>query len=789
MKFHPAFTVALSLLLAPPSRSEEPVKRWEVMDYGHFLSASFDNARGENTLTGKGCAANKAIAVELGKDEGALLFDTETLRMAGGWTGGWVRRQGVAFDGKHGPNPAPPEGAAIYFENNPGPGWSKGADFTDPRALPQGPGAAKVPFGPLPRAWAKYRGLYRAGAEVVFSYSVGNALVLEHPALEKVGDLSVLTRTFQITAEGAGASVKLADVPEGAELIVNEGRAVIASAEANSPAGMTVVGVAGLPAGAKLATEGGFLSLTLPRLTKGLAFKVVYARGASADGAKLGDAVKGAGAPTDLDPLTHGGPAQWPETVTTKGSLAKDETAAYVLDTVGVPLENPYKSWMRIAGLDFFADGRAAICTWSGDVWIVSGLDRELQNVTWKRFAAGLFQTLGLKIVDGQIYALGRDQITRLVDLNGDGEADSYENFNNDVQVTPGFHEFAFDLQTDPEGNFYFSKGGPVNPGGRGWGPLSDHNGCLFKISKDGTKFEVFATGLRAPNGIGVGPKGEVTTGDNQGTWVPVDYLHFVKQGDFIEVPDLAHRGETPPDAFSPHLCWLPYNVDNSNGGQTWVTSDRWGPLLGNLLYLSYGKCLLFNVLQERVNGVAQGGVVAFPFKFDTGAMRGRFNPADGQLYVTGLKGWQTAASKDSALQRVRYTGKAVNLPNELHVTDQGIHITFTSPLEPNAAGDVGNYAIEQWNYRWTKEYGSLEYKISDPEEKGHDTVEIKSVKVSDDRKSVFLEVPDLKPVMQEKITMNLQAEDGSALPKEILHTINVVAPEDHPGTTYVSRP
>ena len=98
-----------------------------------------------------------------------------------------------------------------------------------------------------------------------------------------------------------------------------------------------------------------------------------------------------------------------------------------------------------------------------------------------------------LKIVDDQIYVLGRDQITRLHDIDGDGEADFYENFNNDVQVTSNFHEFMFDLQTDSQGNFYFLKGGPVNPGGRGWGPLSDHHGCIFKVSADGQKFEDLA--------------------------------------------------------------------------------------------------------------------------------------------------------------------------------------------------------------------------------------------------------------------------------------------------------
>ena len=43
--------------------------------------------------------------------------------------------------------------------------------------------------------------------------------------------------------------------------------------------------------------------------------------------------------------------------------------------------------------------------------------------------------------------------------MNDDGETDFYENFNNDAQVTEHFHEFAMDLQTDKQGNFYYMKG------------------------------------------------------------------------------------------------------------------------------------------------------------------------------------------------------------------------------------------------------------------------------------------------------------------------------------------
>ena len=771
------FTCSAAALLAVSiAQAQEKPKKWEMMDYGRFFSATFNNTLGKPTFVKQGCAANKAIVIKLGTDgNAAMLFDTDLLRMAGGWTGGFFKAKGVAFDGGHGPNPQPPEKAEMYFETNPtGPGWSKGADLNDPRTLPTGPGAATIPFGPLPHDWAKYKGLYLHGDQVVLAYTVGATPVLELPGLETAGDQTFLTRSLNVLGKGEGSTLVLADLPEGSEPALENGAVVVHKGDA-----AMVIGAAGLPAGAKLEVmQASRVVLTIPAFTAGDAFKIAFWKGAAADAAGAEASVSKLAKTESLTALTKGGPAHWTQDVTVKGELANEtEQGPYVVDHIGLPVENPYKSWIRVGALDFFSDGRLAFTTWSGDVWIGKGIDARLENITWHRYATGLFQPLGLKIVDDQVYVLGRDQITRLHDLNNDGEADFYECFNNDVQVTPGFHEFTFELQTDPQGNFYFAKGGPVNPGGRGWGPLSAHNGCLFKVSKDGEKFEVYATGLRAPNGIGVSPTGEVTTGDNQGTWVPVDYIHYVKQGDFIEVPDLAHR-DPVPDQLPTHLCWIPYDTDNSNGSQLWVTSDKWGPLKGRMLYLSYGKSSLFNVLEETAGDVRQGGVVRFPLKFQTGIMRARFNPVDGQLYAGGLRGWQTNGSKDGAIERVRYTGAPVTMQTSLRVTNRGIHIGFSNPIEAASAGNAENYSIEQYNYHWTKDYGSAEYKPSAPDQKGRDPVEIKSVRLSDDRKEIFLEVPGLKPVMQMRIKMNLKADDGSAVADEIGNTINVVPEE-----------
>ena len=815
----------------------KPLPKWEAMDYGRFLSASIDNTQGKSPFDQKGCAANKAVLVNLGNRDAGYAFDTETLRGAGAWTGGWMKTKGVAFDGAHGPNPGPAVGAKVYFETNPGPGWSFNGTFNETRTLPKGPEGvmAKIPLGPLPREHAKYLGLYLHGDRVVFAYSVGAAEVLESAEMEKVGDVVVLSRSFTVTKGELDASVRLLDLPYGGKVDLADGANAIVRVELplppeqpakkadpkakakvakNAPAvvkpadELTTVTVNGLPAGSILSNKGNFLSLKLAKVAAGASFKVSFAHGAINAGDVLRRVTSKVAPATDLRAFTQGGAARWTQEVVTEGVLGETDQAKqaeslkgrieaeqdaaqkqalkdqlsellaspYVVDTVTVPSDNPYGSWIRVGAIDFFKDGRIAFATWSGDVWIGKFADDKLSKITWRRFATGIFHGLGLKIVDEKIYVLGRDQITILHDLNHDGEADFYQNFNNDVQVTSNFHEFTFDLQTDSQGNFYFLKGGPVNPGGRGWGPLSDHHGSIFKVSPDGRKFEVHATGIRAPNGMCVGPNGEISNGDNQGTWVPVDYIHYSKPGDFIEVPDLAHR--TPaPTKYSPHLCWVPYDIDNSNGTQIWVPANqgKWGPFEGRMLYLSYGKSSLFAVLQERVGDVAQGGVVKFPLKFATGLMRARFSPTDGQLYVAGLKGWQTNGVKDGAIQRVRYTGKSVTMQEALHVSKKGITVRFTGALDKKSAADPQNWAIEQYNYLWSSAYGSETYKVSKPEEKGSDQVPIQSVKVADDGKSVFLEVAGLQPVMQMRIKMNVKAVDGSRVPDDVAHTINVV--------------
>ena len=232
---------------------------------------------------------------------------------------------------------------------------------------------------------------------------------------------------------------------------------------------------------------------------------------------------------------------------------------------------------------------------------------------------------------------------------------------------------------------------------------------------------------------------------------------------------------EPIPTEMDPPFVWMPMNVDNSPGGEVWVPSgNKWGPLGGQMLHLSYGHCILYNVLLEPVGDQMQGAVVKLAGKFPSGIMRGRFSPKDGQLYMTGLNVWQSDAAKFGCLSRVRFTGKSVAQPIGIKTSKSGISIAFTGELDATAA-DKENWSVERWNYKWTGQYGSKDFSVADPTKTGKDLVLIDAIKLSPDKRTVALDLPDMSPANQVKITYRIKSADGKALSNEIYQTIHQI--------------
>lgn len=715
-------------------------------DHGRILAAAMEVAphklKDTTNLADTTNYVFRGRIITLNKEKTVhLCFDTEHMRVAGAWVGKYP-----AY--KADKNMGPTLEGTMLFATKPGPGWAKEKNWKDPREHPE---------GPLPRNWAHYKGICQQPP--ILQYTVGATEVLEMPGCVEVGDHVAISRTFRLDptvtrpsillCEEAGAknlkSEASFDASECAQLVIGKERIVAAALDA--------------PKGSTWEVAAGRVMLHLPPLPKGGWFRVIQARLPEDRVKDFDKLLRAAGDLADPARLTSGGDIRWKETFVTKGTLSTSKDEPYVVDLIDIPEDNPIGASIRFAGLDFFPDGRCALCTWDGDVWIVSGLDDKLDKITWKRFAAGLQQPLGLKIIEGVIFTAGRDQITRLHDLNNDGEADYYENFNNDPALTLQRHEFVMDLQTDKEGNLYYCRSGHYITS------ATDANCCIYKLSPDGKKIEVIARGFREPNGLGIGPDGTITVGDNEGNGIPQTPLYHIQPGRFY-----GYTPQPKPGAVGGSwkytekpIVWLPKNVDRSAGGQVWVTGDKFGPLKGQMLHLSYGHCVLFNVLLDRKGEPWQGAVWKLPCTFQSGIMRARFSPSDGQLYLCGLRGWDTTSTKDGQFCRVRYTGKKVPMPVGLQVTEKGIDVTFTDPLDRKSAEDDQNWAGE-----WSDPIGKTSTRI-----KGKEEMPISGVRLSEDGKTVSVDLEKVLPASNYTLQYRVLAAEGTRISGRLDGTIH----------------
>ena len=473
-------------------------------------------------------------------------------------------------------------------------------------------------------------------------------------------------------------------------------------------------------------------------------------------------------APADTHPLGHlvkGGPPQWPQVLTTTGT--RGTGSPYAIDTIAPPFDNPWGALMFFGGHDFYSNGDAAICTIQGDVWRVSGLDGDLEQVRWRRVAAGLNQALGLVVHDDVVYVLCGDQLTRLDDTNDDGEADFYACVTNRFEPSGG-HNFKCGLERDDEGNFF----------------TASHQGVL-RISPDGKMLDVLAVGFRNPDGLGLLPDGTLTVPLSEGEWTPASAICEVRQkpGEPPAKPVPNFQG-TPPAL---PMVYLPRGLDHSSGGQVFISSDRWGPLGGQLIHFSFGACTHFLVLRDEVAGRPQGAIVPLVGDFKSGVHRGRFSPKDGQLYVSGMNGWHVYGVDDGCFQRVRYTGGLVQQPIGFRTHRNGVLLRFSAPLDRAVAGDAASHFAQCWNYRYGPAYGSPEFSPSHYGTVGHDPLAIRSATVLSDGQSLFLEIPDLQPVNQ----LHLQVTVAPDTTRDVFATVHALAEpfQDIPNYREVTRP
>ncbi|MEI8213395.1 MAG: plastocyanin/azurin family copper-binding protein [Planctomycetota bacterium] len=461
--------------------------------------------------------------------------------------------------------------------------------------------------------------------------------------------------------------------------------------------------------------------------------------------------------------VVQGGRPQWTQEIKTKIHMGQGR--GYVVDTIDLPLDNPWKTPIAAGAHAFMSDGSGIVVSMQGDVWRVSGLDTD--TAVWRRIAAGMHHLLGVVVHDDVIYTLGRNQITRLRDLNADGEIDFYECFSKAYITSPSGHDYLCGLERDSQGYFYFASG----------------NQGLVRVSPDGQSVQVIGVGFRNPDGLGLLEDGTITVPCSEGDWTPTSMICQIDpissgsvDGKYALQPPpfYGYRGPQKNQTIELPLLYLPRGVDNSSGGQVQVRRSKMGPLEGQLVHTSFGTGSQLLILRDQVGSKWQGAAVPLPGEFRSGAHRARVHPQDGWIYVTGMHGWGTYTPDAGCFERLRYTGDPIQLPIGFHAHANGILIDFSLPVDPAAARDLSKQFAQAWNYRYSPGYGSKEYSVLHEGAIGHDVLAIRSITVSEDRKRVFVEIPDLQLCSQLHLWLNVGAER----PRELFATIHTLDAE-----------
>ena len=744
----------------PKGTSRGPVPRnmepWTTMDYGPVLSNTYEIGDDGSNF------AYKGIAIRLDPGPGGItrgrhwmVYDHDTMRMAAAWSGtGFIDFHGIHFDGRHGAHPRIV--GTVHVENKSGPGWARPGtdDWHAPRVI----GRDGRHYGPIPRTWAQYEGLHYQGHQVVLRYRVGTTPILEQPRLLTDSPSIVLARHFEFgprakpltlqVAQRSRAALRLRRRPGGTVLLESPHPQVNDPTEPHEPDGQNddasskdflLVGLQGDAFNADWSLIDGSLRLTIPAGDAPLTTTVWFTTLSSAQqatpieealsrlasrqereslaaklsisprqrtGAMPGSTALPSQQRTDAEQITPA-PKRFAEAVTTAPTTGNEE-GPFAVDVLTRPTPNPWLARVRPTGFDFFPNGdSAAVSSWDGDVWKVSGLTSGNGSLRWTRMVTGLFQPLGVRIVDGTVYVACRDQIAALEDVDNDGEVDFVRCFNNDHQVTEHFHEFAMGLQTDAEGNFYYAKSAR-----HALTAIVPHHGTLLRVSRDGQRTDIIANGFRAANGVCLNADGTFIVTDQEGHWNPKNRINWVREGRFYGNMFGYHNVTDDSDeAMEQPLCWITNRFDRSPAELLWVPAGHWGPLAGSLLNLSYGYGKIFVVPHEEIAGQMQGGMCELPIpQFPTGLVRGRFHPTDRHLYVCGMFAWAGNQQQPGGFYRVRFTGGPVDAPIELGARKERLHIRFTDRLDRASAEDRDNYVITAWDLKRTAEYGSDHY-------------------------------------------------------------------------------
>lgn len=453
----------------------------------------------------------------------------------------------------------------------------------------------------------------------------------------------------------------------------------------------------------------------------------------------------------------------------------------------------PRNEVIEVGGLAFLDRETLLVSTRRGRVWRVSNaLAADPTEARWQIFVEGLYEGLGLAVVEGEIYVVQRGELSKLIDHDGDGVCDEIVTVTSDWGMTGNYHEFAYGLPQDKQGNFYVSLNVAFfSP--EWWHGVSraPYRGWILKVSPDG-EVTPFASGVRSPCGLGVNSAGDIFYTDNQGDWMATCPIFHVQEGQYYGHPAsqrwteaFGDGAETPsstvavPRTRTPPAMWLPYEWSRSAGNLVEDESDgAFGPYAGQMFVAELTNGMVVRTQMERVRGQYQGA--AFLFRQDLGSVcRVAFAPDHSMLLGYTNRGWG-GRGPSHGLGRLRWTGETPFDMQRVHLQQEGFEVTFTEALGADLSAARVDAESYGYNYWW--DYGSPIQRRT--------PLEVVSIEpVGEDGKRAFVRLNGLEPARCVRLTLSgFSNASGADLLHDTFHyTINQM-PEGPLTDQQVSR-
>jgi len=480
----------------------------------------------------------------------------------------------------------------------------------------------------------------------------------------------------------------------------------------------------------------------------------------------------------------------------------KSEDDYYRIITVPIPEQVQ----LEIGGMTVLPDGRLAVSTRRGEVWMITNpYGTGNRQPVFRRFAHGLHEPLGLLFRGKDFLVTQRGEVTRLVDSDNDGVADIYESFAK-WPLSGNYHQYSYGPVRLPNGEMLVTLN--VDWLGTGGGSLTKWRGWMLKLDQQG-KLTPWATGLRSPAGFG-SYQGEIFYTENQGDWVASGRLTHLERGDFAGNPaglawssdpesPIRLKPEDIPNTGDPmHIVarripelklpavWFPHTIlgislsdfkeDTSNG--------RFGPFAGQLFVGDQGHSNIMRADLEKVNGKWQGACFQFRQGFASGVLRLEWG-LDGSLIVGQTsRGWAAKGTEPYALQRLEWTGETPFEMKHLRARSDGFEVTFTLPIDPESAKNPESWEVTSFTYKYHRSYGS---PIINTE-----TLPVRGVIVSEDslRARIVIDRQKLKEgyIHEIKVEGIRSAGGLSVLHPAGYYTLNAI-PETEPADLTLMTP